>query len=98
MYYEGEYTTGEQALLGRGGALYYMPEEFDREIIWASNGLFTNPEDVIEAWTEGAGFMFISGHGSPNVWADHYPECLGTGNMEALTDYQSPPCVPGHRF
>ena len=41
MYYEGEYTTGEQALLGRGGALYYMPEEFERDIIWASNGIFT---------------------------------------------------------
>jgi len=88
MYYEGEYTTGEQALLGRGGALYYMPEEFDREIIWASNGLFTNPEDVIEAWTEGAGFMFISGHGSPNVWADHYPGVPGNrkyGSVDGLS-------------
>ncbi len=87
MYYEGEYTTGEQALLGRGGALYYMPEEFDREIIWASNGMFKGEQDVIDAWTEGAGFMFISGHGSPNIWADHYPGVPGnraSGSIDGL--------------
>lgn len=77
MYYEGEYTTGEQALLGRGGALYYMPSEFERDIIWASNGKYTSRDDIINAWTEGAGFMFISGHGSPNVWTDHYPGIPG---------------------
>lgn len=88
MYYEGEYTTGEHVLLGRGGALYYMPEEFDREILWASNGLFTGEQDVIDAWTEGAGFMFISGHGSPNVWADHYPGVPGNrayGSVDGLS-------------
>lgn len=77
MYYEGEYTTGEKALLGRGGALYYMPSEFEREIIWASNGRFTGPQDVLDAWSEGAGFIFLSGHGSPNVWADHAPGIPG---------------------
>ncbi len=88
MYYEGEYTTGEKVLLGRGGALYYMPSEYDREIIWASNGLFTGEQDVIDAWTEGAGFMFISGHGSPNVWADHYPGVPGNrqyGSIDGLS-------------
>jgi len=87
MYYEGEYTTGEQALLGRGGALYYMPEEFERDILWASNGKFTGQDDVINAWTEGAGFMFISGHGSPNVWADHNPGVPGNrqyGSVDGL--------------
>ncbi|MBN1281200.1 MAG: peptidase C25 [Candidatus Thermoplasmatota archaeon] len=77
MYYEGEYVTGEEALLGRGGALYYMPPEFERDIIWASNGKFTGQEDVIDAWNQGAGFLFFSGHGSPNVWADHYPGVPG---------------------
>jgi hypothetical protein len=85
MYYEGEYTTGEQALLGRGGALYYMPSEFERDIIWASNGKFTGRDDVINAWTEGAGFMFISGHGSPNVWADHYPGIPGNRKYGSIT-------------
>jgi len=67
MYYEGEYTTGEAALQGRGGALYYMPTEFERDVVWTSNGKFTGQQDVIDAWAEGAGFLFLSGHGSPNV-------------------------------
>ncbi|KYK20229.1 peptidase C25 [Thermoplasmatales archaeon SM1-50] len=85
MYYEGEYTTGEKVLLGRGGAMYYMPEEFEREIVWASNGKLTGEEDVINAWNEGAGFMFISGHGSPNVWADHYPGVAGNRRYGSIT-------------
>ncbi len=88
MYYEGEYTTGEKVLLGRGGAMYYMPEEFDREIIWASNGGLTGQPAVIDAWTEGAGFVFISGHGSPNIWADHYPGVPGNrqyGSVDGLS-------------
>jgi len=88
MYYEGEYTTGEQALLGRGGALYYMPEEFEQNIIWASNGRLTGQQDVIDAWSEGAGFMFLSGHGSPNVWADHYPGVPGGRGTGSITGLQ----------
>ena len=77
MYYEGEWTTGEKALKGRGGALYYMPSDFEREILWASNGKFTGQDDVINAFNDGCGFWFMSGHGSPNVWADHYPGVPG---------------------
>jgi hypothetical protein len=88
MYYEGEYTTGEKALLGRGGALYYMPSEFERDIIWASNGKYTGSESILEAWSEGAGFMFLSGHGSPNVWGDQYPGIPGNrqhGSVEGIS-------------
>ena len=85
MYYEGEYTTGEHTLLGRGGALYYMPSEFERDIVWASNGKFTGQQDVITAWNKGAGFMFLSGHGSPNVWADHYPGVPGNRQNGSIT-------------
>jgi hypothetical protein len=77
MYYEGEWTTGEKALFGRGGALYYMPTDFKREIIWTSNGKLNGQSDVIEALNQGCGFAFFSGHGSPNVWADHYPGIPG---------------------
>jgi len=77
MYYEGEWATGEKVLKGRGGALYYMPETFEREIIWASNGRLTGVPDVVKAWSEGSGFVFIAGHGSANVWADHYPGVPG---------------------
>ena len=69
MYYEGEWVTGEKAVNGRGGALYYMPEEFDTNILWTSNGKFTGPDDVISSFSEGYGFAFFSGHGSPGVLA-----------------------------
>jgi len=84
MYYEGEWTTGEKALKGRGGALYYMPDDFERNILWASNGKFTGQEDVINAFNEGYGFFFMSGHGSPNVWADHYPGVPGNRQHSSI--------------
>lgn len=77
MYYEGEWTTGEKELLGRGGALYYMPNDFQREILWGSNGLFTGPQDIIDSVNSGCGFLFFSGHGSPNVWTDQKPGIPG---------------------
>ncbi len=97
MYYEGEWTTGEKALFGRGGALYYMPEEFEKEFIWTSNGKLTGQWDVINAWSKGAGFIFISGHGSPNVWADHYPGVPGNrqgGSVTGLNVIQIIPWPP----
>jgi hypothetical protein len=77
MYYEGEWITGEKELRGGGGALYYMPEDFEKVILWASNGGFTGQDDVITELSKGCGFAFMSGHGSPNVWADHYPGIPG---------------------
>ncbi|MFO8077994.1 MAG: C25 family cysteine peptidase, partial [Thermoplasmatota archaeon] len=76
-YYEGEWVTGEESVNGRGGALHYMPEEFEKEIIWTSNGKFTGMEDVMEAFSEGSGFAFFSGHGSPGYWGDQTPGIPG---------------------
>jgi hypothetical protein len=88
MYYEGEWTTGEKSLLGRGGALYYMPSEFKRDIIWTSNGKLTCQNDVLNSINNGAGFLFFSGHGSPNVWADHYPGVPGNRGASSVTGLQ----------
>jgi hypothetical protein len=77
MYYEGEWVTGEESVNGRGGALYYMPEEFDTNIIWTSNGKFTGPDSVISSFSEGYGFAYFSGHGSPGVWQDQKPGIPG---------------------
>jgi hypothetical protein len=77
MYYEGEWITGNKLLMGGGGALYYMPEDFEKEIIWASNGKLTGPQEIIDVLSEGCGFAFLSGHGSPNVWTDHFPGVPG---------------------
>ena len=85
MYYEGEWTTGEKVLMGRGGALYYMPEDFEKEILWTSNGKFTGQDAVINAMNEGSGFLFFSGHGSPNVWADQKPGICGNRAHSSVT-------------
>ena len=98
MYYEGEWVTGEKSLYGRGGAMYYM-EDFEKEIIWTSNGKLTGQDDVLTELDKGSGFLFFSGHGSPNVWADHYPGCPGnrahgsvTG-LEVTTLFPFPPFI-----
>jgi hypothetical protein len=88
MYYEGEWVTGERLLNGRGGALYYMPEHFEKDILWASNGRLTGQESVINAINKGSGFLFFSGHGSPNVWADQYPGIPGNRAGGSVTGLQ----------
>jgi hypothetical protein len=88
MYFEGEWTTGEKALLGRGGALYYMPEDFEKELLWTSNGNLRGMDDVLSSVSEGAGFLFFSGHGSPNVWADQYPGIPGDRGPAGVTGLQ----------
>ncbi|MFO7678280.1 MAG: C25 family cysteine peptidase [Thermoplasmatota archaeon] len=85
MYYEGEWTQGEKVLFGRGGATYYMPEKFERDILWASNGRITNVYDVLNAWNKGSGFAFLSGHGSANVWGDHFPGVPGNRQHGSFT-------------
>ena len=88
MYYEGEWVVGQKLLLGGGGAGYYMPENFEIEDIWASNGELTGPADMINALNGGSGFVFFSGHGSPNVWSDHYPGIPGNrrhGSIPSLS-------------
>jgi len=88
MYYEGEWVTGNKTLKGGGGALYYMPDDFEKDIYWASNGRYTSQEDIISALSQGCGFAFLSGHGSPNVWTDHYPGIPGNrrhGSTGALS-------------
>ncbi len=100
MYYEGEWVTGEKILQGKGGALSYMPADFEKEIIWTSNGVFTGQQDVIDSLSNGAGFVFFSGHGSPKVWGDHYPGVPGNRQYGSITGlvtmklYGSPPYFP----
>ena len=84
-YYEGEWVTGEESVLGRGGALYYMPENFERNIVWTSNGKYTNMQDVMNEFNKGYGFAFFSGHGSPNFWGDHTPGIPGDRANSQLT-------------
>ena len=87
MYYEGEWVTSEKAIHGRGGALYYMPDDFSKVINWCSNGNFTGPDSVISSFSNGSGFVFMSGHGSPGYWGDQYPGIPGNrqhGSVDGL--------------
>lgn len=98
MIYEGEWITGEKTLMDRGGALYYMPEDFDKEIVWASKGNMDIQSDLIKSLSEGWGFAFLSGHGSPNSWGDHYPGVPGNrghGSFTGLVVYDKPPSANG---
>ena len=85
MYYEGEWVTGDELLEGKGGALYYMPDDFTKEILWTSNGKFTSQDDVMDSLNEGSGFVFFSGHGSPQVWGDHWPGVPGNRRHGSIT-------------
>jgi hypothetical protein len=84
-YYEGEWATGGESVNGRGGALYYMPDNFEQEISWTSNGKYANQQDVMDAFSEGYGFAFFSGHGSPGFWGDHTPGIPGDRANSQLT-------------
>jgi hypothetical protein len=99
MYWEGEWCTGEVELHDRAGGLYYMPSSYDKELLWTSNGVWTSMNDVIKKFSEGCGFMFFSGHGSPAVWGDQYPGIpgnrrKGTVNGLMIFNYQYPNGLP----
>lgn len=98
-YFEGEWTTGDRTVRDRGGVFYYMPPEFDREYIWTSNGNWETQTDVISAFSQGCGFIFFSGHGSPGWWGNHFPGIPGNrggSQIEGLVvfDFLGPPFLP----
>lgn len=56
--------------------------------LWASLGTFTGPRDVITAVSDGCGFLFFDGHGSPMSWATHAPN--SDQWIDGLTVWQIP--------
>lgn len=76
-YYEGEWVVGEKTLFGRGGALTYMPEDYQTNSVFSSNGKWYDMSDVIDEFSKGYGLAYFSGHGSPGWWGDHYPGIPG---------------------
>lgn len=65
-YYEGEIETNL-------GGSYLEPLGFNLIKLWASNGNLTSQSDLIKTLNNGAGFLYLSGHGNPMVWATHPP-------------------------
>ncbi len=77
--YEGELSTGVSAdLLEDIG--------FDVEKLWTSNGGFTGISDVVNAITEGSGFIHMAGHGNPAYWGNFLPDAeTEEGMIDGLT-------------
>jgi hypothetical protein len=78
---------GNEGELGTQRAIDWMPG-FTPIKLWASLGTFTGPDDVIDAVSEGCGFLFFDGHGSPMSWATHAPN--STEWIDGLTVWQMP--------
>jgi len=100
-YYEGEWVVGEQVLHGRGGALTYMPDDFENNSVFTSSGKWFDQSDVIREFSKGYGLAYFSGHGSPGWWGDHYPGIPGNrryGQVAGLLVTQFIPYKPFFKF
>ncbi|RLF31947.1 MAG: hypothetical protein DRN07_06110 [Thermoplasmata archaeon] len=78
--YEGEEGTQQ--------AMNWMPG-FEYVKLWTSEGTLTGPQDVINAISDGCGFLFFDGHGSPMSWATHPPSDHNTW-IDGLKMYHMP--------
>jgi len=100
-YYEGEWVVGEKLLRGRGGALAYMPPDWDTNSVFTSNGKWVTQDDVIAEFSEGYGLAYFAGHGSPGWWGDHYPGIPGNrrhGQVAGLVVTRLSPSPPYIKF
>jgi len=62
--YEGEFY-GDRAIENMTG--------FTATRLYASEGSFSNKNDVIQEFRDGWGFVYFVGHGSPRQWGNHAP-------------------------
>ena len=63
-YYEGEVSNQK--------VIEYLPD-FEPVKIWTSLGTLNGPDDIINAISQGCGFLDFEGHGNPMSWATHPP-------------------------
>jgi hypothetical protein len=75
---------------------------FNSEKLWASNGKLNGPLDIIKALQQGAGFIFLSGHGTPLEWcthpvADHHTwiDVYGFQMQHTFNKNKNPICIVG---
>ena len=76
--WEGEYENAY-------AAHFLEPLGFEIKRYWASDETLTNTS-LIPGISEGGGFLFVAGHGSPIVWSTHWPENY-TGWIDALLNF-----------
>jgi hypothetical protein len=86
VYMDCEWTSGNRPLGGdRAGAFYYMPDTFNKNLLWASSGNFTNQQDVIDTLSQGASFTFFFGHASPSTMVVNLPGMPGGKHKSSVT-------------
>lgn len=88
-YYEDEWSTGNKMVDGRGGSLYYLPDSFEKILLWTSNGAWNEQADVINTFSKGSGFVHLSGHASPRTWGDQYPGIPGGRRYASVSGLMS---------
>lgn len=96
-YFEGEWIVGEKELHGRGGALTFMPDDYESNCVFTSDGKWFNISDVVREFSKGYGLAYFSGHGSPGWWGNHYPGIPGNrrhGQVPGLLVTQIRPYFP----
>ena len=88
-----QYNEGEEE---NKQAIVSMPD-FTVTRCWTSDGTFTGPTDVINAISQGCGFLFFDGHANPASWSTHPPGDEETW-ITGLTVFDMPELENGHRF
>lgn len=64
--YEGELVADKVA--------GYLSNGFTVQKMYTSDGSFHDYQQVVDAFTAGAGFAYFSGHGNPGVWGNFLPD------------------------
>lgn len=72
--YEGELATGISADL-----LEDIGFTVDR--LWLSLGAWDGREDIVNAISEGCGFIHMAGHGNPSYWGNFLPDAQSEDEM-----------------
>jgi hypothetical protein len=82
-------------------ASYMEPKGFNVTRLWTSDGSFASANDLIKELNKGAGFLYLSGHGSPIIWSTHKPDSeewvdiLAITLKKVLNFYKLPVCLVG---
>jgi len=76
MYPPGSYSFPTPAYEGEDNVLTDISylSGFENTTVFASDGSFKGPEDVIREVNKGCGFLVFYGHGNPSVWSTHPPD------------------------
>jgi len=64
--YEGELVADRVAA--------QLSNDFNVQKMYTSDGSFHSYQQIVDAFTTGAGFAYFSGHGNPGVWGNFLPD------------------------